>query len=112
LGGEWFPSLFVFSYFHSVLFLSLDYSETNKIKEEGEYRERKRSRRKKKKKFKKRVLRKTAERDVGWSKSKPDSQTLKEGMQQQKKSPVQGQWNFSLSSSAVTPLSSRPVCVS
>jgi hypothetical protein len=34
---------------------------------------------------------------------------LKEG---KKKSPVQEQWNFSLNSSAVTPLASRPVCVS
>jgi hypothetical protein len=29
-----------------------------------------------------------------------------------KKSLVQEQWNFSLSSSGVTPLASRPVCVS
>jgi hypothetical protein len=37
---------------------------------------------------------------------------LKEGKQTNKKSLVQEQWNFSLSSSAITPLASRPVCVS
>jgi hypothetical protein len=37
---------------------------------------------------------------------------LKEGKKRKKKSRVQEQWNFSLSSSAVTPLASRPVCVS
>jgi hypothetical protein len=48
----------------NLLLAELQY-ETNKIKEEGQYRERKRSRRKKKKKFKKRVLRKAAGRDGG-----------------------------------------------
>jgi hypothetical protein len=42
------------------------------------------------------------------------AKSLKEGKQtnkqQQQKSPVQEQWNFSLCSSGVTPLASRPVC--
>jgi hypothetical protein len=50
---------------------------TNKIKEEGEYRESQRSRKNKKKIEKRRIVpRKTAGRDSGQSKSKPDSQTF------------------------------------
>jgi hypothetical protein len=71
----------------------------------------KESRREKKRE---REPRKIAGRDGGQSKSKPDNQTFKgrHKTRIKKKTLVQEQWNFRLSCSDVTPLASRPVCVS
>jgi hypothetical protein len=67
-------------------------SETNKTKDEGEKRE----------------IEEKKQTNKENNRERCAAKSLKEG---KKKSLVQEQWNFRLSSSGVTPLASRPICL-